>query len=373
MRRAVAALAALAVLATACGGGDDEPAEEVEETETATATDVETDDVDDEADDTTATTAPEIAEGPKAPFTGLAADDALLDQPAVVVKISNNDDNSLAALVGIELADVVIEERIEARATRFAAIFHSTIPDLVGPVRSARTTDIDLLTNLGNPILVFSGANLNVLRDLRELALDDGVVLVVDDGTGEYLFRDTDYRSPDNLFIDATVALGDFGGDAGAPDSIVSFRDAESDTRPASVDGSGVTVTGRDIVSFVYDDARGYVRVQDGLVHVTREGTPITVTNLVVMETQYVPNATDPESIDAITVGEGTVSVLIGGRRFEGTWTRDDPASPYEFRTDDGDEIVLEPGTTWITLVPEGSYEFGADAETQGLVLGSDE
>lgn len=373
MRRAVAALIALAVLATACGGGDDEPADQ----EVPDTSDVESDEADStEQDDAaeTATTAPvEIEEGPKAPFTGLAADEELLEQPAIVVKISNNDDRSLEALVGIEFADVVIEERIEDRATRFAVIYHSDVPELVGPVRSARTTDLHLLTNLGNPILVFSGANVNVLRDLRELALDGGVVLLVDDGTGEYLFRDTDFRAPDNLFIDATTALDDFGGDAGRPDPILTFRDAESETRPVSVDGSAVTVTGRDIVSFVFDPARGYVRVQDGAVHVTREGTPIVVTNLVVMETQYVPNATDPQSIDALTVGDGPVSVLIGGRRFDGSWSRADEASPYVFRTDDGDEIVLEPGTTWMTLAPPGSYEFGADAETQGLVLAPDE
>ena len=45
----------------------------------------------------------------------------------------------------------LLEERSEERATRFAAIYHSDIPDLVGPIRSARTTDLDLLTNLGTP------------------------------------------------------------------------------------------------------------------------------------------------------------------------------------------------------------------------------
>ena len=375
MHRILAALTALAILAAACGGGDDEPvADDAEQaSEAADADATATASESDESESTATTAPPEIAEGPKAPFTGLAADDPLLDQPAVVVKISNNDDRSLEALTGIEFADVVIEERIEDRATRFAAIFHSSVPELVGPIRSARTTDLHLLTNLGTPILIFSGANLGVLRDLRELALDGGVVLVVDDGTGEYHFRDDDYRAPDNLFIDAQTTVEEFGGEAGAPDPILTFRDAEGETRPASVDGSGVTITGRDVVSFVHDPARGYVRVQDGAVHATRDGIPIAVTNLVVMETRYVANATDPESIDAITVGEGAANVMIGGRRFEGTWVRADASSPYAFRTEGGDEIVLEPGTTWITLVPAGSYEFGADPETRGLVLGDDE
>lgn len=374
MRRVVAASAALCALVAACGGNDDENPEG-ESPESSTEI-VVVDDSDAGSPDNAQSSTPqpvEIAEGPKAPFTGLAADGVVLEQPAVVVKVSNNDDRSLEALIGLEFADIVIEERIEAQATRFAAIYHSEIPDLIGPIRSARTTDLDLLTNLGTPILVFSGANLDVLRDLRELALDGGVVLVVDDGSGEHHFRDADFRSPDNLFIDARRVLDDFGGDAGVPQPILSFRGADSETRPASIDGSGVTITGRDIVSFVHDPDRGYVRVQDGAVHTTRETTPLVVTNLVVMETRYTPNASDPESIDAITVGEGPVNVLIGGRRFDGTWSRGDETSPYVFRTGDGDEIVLEPGRTWITLVPADRYEFDVDVQTRGLVLGGDE
>ena len=373
MRSLLAALTALALLATACGGGDDEPADAaVDQAETADADDA-SDTDEPAADDTTETAPVVVEEGPKAPFTGLAADEELLDEPAVVVKISNNNDRSLEALIGLDEADVVIEERIEDRATRFAAVYHSAVPEVVGPVRSARTTDIELLTNLGTPILVFSGANLGVLSQLRELALGGGVVLVVDDGTGTYHVRDTDFRAPDNLFVDLEQIRTEFAGDAGTPMPILTCRGAESDTRPASVDGSGVTVTGRDTVSFVHDPSRGYVRVQDGAVHASRDGVPIVVTNLVVMETRYVPNAADPTSIDAITTGEGPVGVLIGGRRFEGTWARETAEDPYEFRTDDGDVIVLEPGQTWITLVPEGTYEFAVDAETRGLVLDGDE
>lgn len=374
MSRVLAALIALSLLAAACGGGDDEPVAESDPVE-------ETDDVgtDDEADDGTdtaesATTAPVvIEEGPKAPFTGLAADEELLELAAVVVKVSNNDDRSLEALIGLEQADVVIEERIEDRATRFAAIFHSSLPEVVGPIRSARTTDLQLLANLERPLLVFSGANLAVLAELRSFAQSGGAVLIPDDGLGTYHYRDEEFRAPDNLFIDLPVVRDDFGADAGAPVPIFTFREAESETRPASVDGSGVTVTGRDIVSFVHDPSRGYVRVQDGLVHVTREGDPLVYTNVVMMETRYVANANDPESVDAITVGEGPVDVMIGGRRFSGTWSRGSDSDPYAFRTTAGDEIVLEPGKTWISLVPAESYEFSVDVETQGLVLGGDE
>lgn len=376
MRRMLAAVLAAGMLAAACSGdsGDEDAAPDPAESSESASASAPSESADAQGDGTDVTTSTVVVDdGPKAPFTGLSADEALLTQPAVVVKISNNNDDSVAALVGIDAADIVIEERIEDRATRFAAIFHSAVPDTVGPVRSARTTDLDLLRNLGKPILVFSGANVSTLRELRELALAEEAVLVVDDGSGTYHVRDTDFRAPDNLFSDISLVRDDFAGDADAAAGIFAFRDAASDTRPASVDGSGVTVTGRDDVSFVHDPARGYVRVQDGEIHATRDGVALVVTNLVVMETQYVTNANDPSSVDAITIGSGPASVLIGGRRFLGTWSRADAAAPYALATTDGAVIVLEPGSTWVTLVPEGTYEFGVDAETQGLVLGGDE
>ena len=333
--------------APAGGSGSDEPAEEA-------------------VDDPGPTT--EIEEGPKATLTGLPADADLAGTPAVVVKVSNNDDRSLAALIGIERADLVIEERIEDRATRFAAIYHSDLPELVGPVRSARTTDLDLLRNLGTPILVFSGANIAVMGSLRDLALESAVVLVVNDDSETYHYRDGSFDAPDNLFTDPALVAADFAEAAGAPRPVVSFRAADTDTRPASISGTGFTVEGRDTVSFVYVDAVGYVRVQDDAIHVTREGAEITVTNVVVMETEYVQNAADAQSIDAITVGEGAANILIGGRRWEGRWSRATANDPYVFRTAEGAEILLEPGRTWITLVPADTYEFSTDPAIRDLV-----
>lgn len=368
-RRAAVLLVVLALIAASCGGGgDDEPSADDDQVrddaDTDTGAEVDAD------DDTDVEPPPVIEPGPKATFTGLAADEALADTPAVVVKISNNDARSLAALIGLEHADIVIEERIEDRATRFAAIFHSALPELVGPVRSARTTDVDLMRNLGTPILVFSGANLSVLAQIRDLSRDGGVVPVVNDDSGTYHFRDTDFPAPDNLFTDLSVISTDFREAAGAAEPVLTFRDAESDTRSASIDGTGVTVEGRDIVSFVHHDEFGYVRVQDGAIHVTREGVPLTATNVVVMEVDYVANAGDAQSVDAVTTGSGVASVLIDGRRWEGTWERESAAESYSFFDRTGVEVLLEPGVTWLTLVPEGTYQFAVDADIASLVAG---
>ncbi|MDH3296327.1 MAG: DUF3048 domain-containing protein, partial [Acidimicrobiia bacterium] len=95
------------------------------------------------------------------PLTGLPGE--VPDRPAAVVKI----DNGAAAVpqVGLNAADIVIEEEVEGGVTRFAAVFHST-SSIVGPVRSGRTTDVALISGLGSPLLLYSGAN-----DLTETVL----------------------------------------------------------------------------------------------------------------------------------------------------------------------------------------------------------
>ena len=137
--RALAALVAFALvaLAASCAKNVDDPEAGPEPT-------------------TTSTTAAPL--GPTYPLTGLPSDDeARRTRPALVVKIDNN--IGARPPVGINQADVVYEEEIEAGYTRFAAVFHSQDADPVGPIRSARISDIALLGNLNRPMLAWSGAN----------------------------------------------------------------------------------------------------------------------------------------------------------------------------------------------------------------------
>ena len=91
-----------------------------------------------------------------AALTGFAADSSVTSRPVVAVKI----DNYWRARPqwGLDEADVVIEENVEG-VTRFVALFHSRTPAVLGPVRSARTGDLDLLAAMNRPVFAYSGAN----------------------------------------------------------------------------------------------------------------------------------------------------------------------------------------------------------------------
>ncbi len=110
---------------------------------------------------------PFINSGPYSSLTGLEG----VDGPVLVVKI---DDTTFAhPQVGLKNADVVYIEQVEGGLTRLAAVFSSSIPQVVGPVRSARISDIELLSQYGKVAFSYSGAQRKLLPIIASANLYD--------------------------------------------------------------------------------------------------------------------------------------------------------------------------------------------------------
>lgn len=347
--RLISLFVALTLLAVACGGSD--PVEEaaVEETTTTTEAPPET-----TTTETTTTTTEPPLDGPIFPLTGeVSVDGVVAEHSAVVVKISNNDAGARAALDGLDEADLIYEERIEAQATRFAAVFHSSLPEQVGSVRSGRTSDIQIVANLNRPVFGFSGANDGVHDQLRQ-AESDGILLraSADFGDGQFS-RISEFSAPDNLVADVSRLVEVAPEDSESPEPVFDYSATVVELgRPSA----GVRVAARSEAQYVWSESDGgYLRFQGEEPHVTRDGTQITPTNVIILTTTYVPSQIDSSSVDAITIGEGEVEVYSGGSRIVGTWTREFARDPFTLTTPSGDVIGLEPGQTWVSLSPAGT------------------
>ena len=301
-----------------------------------------------------------VVVGPLAPFTGLPAPNAAAaGKPALVVKIGNNNDQSRPQM-GLAEADVVYEELIESLKTRFAAVFQSQAPSEAGPVRSARTTDVDLLAGLGTPALVFSGANTATLAALREAAgrgvfVDAGALRLVDP-----YFRLDSRNAPYNLWVDMETV--EFLG-SGVPAPIVTYGELP--------EGAGAEVGGVEIayeasfgrrVSHLWDPATSlWVRVQDGTLHTAlQDGAEVEIapTNVVVAHVVYEVSPADPASPEAQSFDAGRVQVFTQGRVVEGTWSRSTEAPGWDLRSASGEVIALRPGTTWFILASADGSRF---------------
>ena len=308
-----------------------------------------------------------IYEGPVAPFTGLpAASPAAATASAFVVKIGNNNEQSRPQM-GLAEADIVYEELIEGLKTRFAAVFQSQVPLQAGPVRSARTTDVELLAGLGTPALVFSGANTPTLAELREAA-NRGVF--VDAGALRRLdpyFRLGSRSAPYNLWVD--LEMIDFSG-AGVPDAVLSYGEL-AEGMGSEIGGVEITYQasfGRQVTHLWDPAVGGWVRVQDGSLHTALRGdeeVEIAPANVVVLHVVYEVSPADPASPEAQSFDTGPVQVFTRGQVVEGTWTRSQQSPVWNLTDLNGEVIGLQAGSTWFILAAaDGSRFPGAHIAT---------
>ncbi len=277
-----------------------------------------------------------------APLTGLAADPALIERPALVVKIDNSPRARPQA--GLIEADVVYEEIVEGGTTRFAAVLHST-DAAVGPVRSFRSTDIGILAPLGEPLLSWSGANAVFAELLRRQP-------VVDRGTSQAPYwRDRSRRAPHDLMSDTTSLRGDTIGVPPPPAFV--FRTADQVVGGVEVRSSEVRA-GTTNLSWRWNGVQ-WERWIGSSPHATTVGPVITADNVIVQRVAYVPSGLVDGAGSAVPeaelVGTGSATILTAGHAIDATWTRPTLRSVTTFTDAGGEHVALTPGRTWVLLV----------------------
>lgn len=273
--------------------------------------------------------------------------------PVVAIKV----DNVVSAQPlqrGLAQAAVVYQELIEGGATRLMAIYEGPVNVQVGPNRSARPSDLQILAAYGRVVFGFSGANSTVLK-----MVDAANVVPRPEAFygGAYV---TEGRRPEayNFFTTPAklVALA-AGAGATAPHD-VGFRFGPLPP------GAGTPSTGGSAAfsnyaadNWSWDASRGgWVLKQGPQLVGTAAGAPVAPQNIIV---QYVAITRDANAdvlgnhtFDSATVGSGRVSVYRDGRRIDGTWRRPTAADPTHYLDPAGRDIVLRPGATWVLLVP---------------------
>lgn len=292
---------------------------------------------------TTTTTAPEPPPVGVAPLTGRPALLGDLWRNPIVAKI----DASPPAMpqVGLDHADVVIEVRVEG-ANRYLAVFHSRQPPVVGPHRSARTTDPHLLGLFGHPLFAFSGANPAVERTLAETWWKTGV------GPGEVdvaYFRDEARPFPHNLFAH-TQLLRSRPAPAHVPAPIFWYHAPGAPV--AGLAAPAFAASAGTDAHFRWDPAlEGWRRWVWDAEHVHADGSPVAPTNVVVIGTDHTTSHADARSPEARSVGWGPAWVFTRGTVRAGGWHRANPFDGWNLHGVDGAPLTLDPGTTWIMLV----------------------
>jgi Protein of unknown function (DUF3048) N-terminal domain/Protein of unknown function (DUF3048) C-terminal domain len=302
-----------------------------------------------------------VAAAGDSPLTGSGSGGGTTGHPALVVKIDNAP--KARPQIGLNEADVVYEEGVEGGITRFAAVFHSVQSDPVGPVRSARSTDINVISPLHRPLFSYSGANAVFKEYVRQAPL-------VDVGVENYpdrYHRDGKRPAPNNLFSSTQSLEALAAPDAAGPPVLFAYRPAGkraagAGAKPVGRAEAAWTRNGRSVTSVSYDWDAGsgtWLRIQDGALHVDAAGRRISPTNVIIQFTKYHDTGLVDSSGTAVpeaeVIGEGDAWVLTGGYVIPARWSKPGQMDVTKFTDSAGSEVRLAPGRTWVELVPPGN------------------
>ena len=317
-------------------------------------------------DGTTTTTTEEPWDGLTMPLTGEPAPDGLPERPALVVKVGNNDGRSLPQ-VGLEVADIVYEVMVENYVTRFIAVYHSELPEAVRPVRSARSSDIDLVANLDRPIFAYWGSNAGVAEEVAEAERLGLLQARSTTGRGqEHFHRDDSRKAPYNGVLDPASVVNSLDEPIPPPGPIVSYGPV-----PASaVRTLGVrwTTANRDI-AFVWDTgSEQWIRYQDGIPHLDANGVPLAADNVLKLTVGYRKSDADQKSPQLLSTGSGDGWLFRDGTVTGIVWSRQFIADGWAILDDDtGQRLHLDQGSTWVLMARLGEGEILDPREARAL------
>ena len=287
------------------------------------------------------------------PLSGLVAPDIeAIGLRPLSVKIENSPVSR--PQTGLDSADVVYESVAEGGITRFNAIFQSQMPKTVGPVRSARLSDLWIVPQY-HALFVFSGASAQVNAAVRSAKLPN---LSQDVGVSAPYTRSSARLAPHNLYLDTKKAYAEASkrGMAITEDVPRLQFSPRLAANTSTITVVSIPFSDANKVIWTYKDAtQQYYRVNDGKKHLdAATGKQIAATNVVVLWARHAASSRDKlgsTTYDINLGGTGRASVFRNGQRLDGTWTADNTAPP-RFTAANGTPIKLAPGTTWFQVIP---------------------
>jgi hypothetical protein len=277
----------------------------------------------------------------RSPFTGEPV--SSLD-PVLAVKMDN--DAAARPWTGLGSADIVYVLPVEGGLSRLLAIFSSRYPPVVGPVRSAREDDLQLLRQFGRPAFAYSGATPRLLPYVHRSRIVD---LYVGRTSGYY--RDLGRAAPSNLYAHTRQLLAQ--AHAASTAHGIGFRFGPPPpggrvTRSASVSYPAASFR------FTWSAAKGrWLVSMDGTPAVSSNGARLSAATVVIQHTtvrtsRFKEYGRRPPYAES--VGSGTALVLRDGRAWTAHWSRPSANGGTTFTTASGQPMTFARGQVWVVL-----------------------
>lgn len=307
-------------------------------------------------------TTPAVSEAScwRSPLTGGCARET---SPVLIVKI--DDVSGARPQRGLNSADVVIVEPVEGGLTRLMAVFHSQDPIEVGPVRSARITDLDLAPAFGRPGFAYSGAT----TKLRPMLTASTLQLVGDPQGGYGYFRVETHAAPHNLMANTSALFSRIADRSAARLNSQNYWKISDSPFVGSPTNQLIMKWPASEKTFTWDpqSQSWLIKVYDTPLETQRCCAATleraTVNTIFVMETELQDNPIKFKNGTVTpyprTLGEGKGWLLSGGHRLQVTWKRPTASDLPRWYAADGSEVSIPPGRLWWLIQPfTNGFEF---------------
>lgn len=273
------------------------------------------------------------------------------DGPILVVKI----DDTLAAYpqAGLEDADVVYIEQVEGGMTRLAAVFSSKIPDVIGPVRSARISDLELLEQYGRVAFAYSGAQRKLLPVIAEANLEN---LGAQRQGRDIYANDPARMAPTAMMLQAKTLMAKVAA-KGSPIALSKntgwkFGDSlETRTAISSVKVSWPAHSYD--VTWSKTENRWLLSTR-GMPDLAASGVHLGPTTFVIQLVSITPSEYSDKGGGVTpftaTVGSGKGFILRDGLAIDALWNRPTAEAGTSWTSLTGEEILFAPGQVWVAL-----------------------
>jgi hypothetical protein len=279
-----------------------------------------------------------------------------LSRPSVACKIDNSE--AARPQLGLNRTDVVFDEMVEGGLTRLVAIWHSDQPAAVGPVRSIRPMDPDIISPFGGIVCYSGGQWVFMKMMLATNVFNASETSEKDNGT---FSRTDDREAPHNVIVDV-AKLATAHPEIAAPGVQFGFANSLANST-AALTGTSVT----DIKVYFplalaqwapnADETR-FLRTQDGKIHTdAADGSQISAANVVIMTMQIDRSYLDRKYGNVpktVMIGTGQAQVCSAGKCVAASWAKTSQTAPITLTDSAGNPVLLAPGNTWVELQPAG-------------------
>ncbi|MFF7393522.1 DUF3048 domain-containing protein [Streptomyces scabiei] len=263
-------------------------------------------------------------------------------------------DNASAARpqTGLDAADIVYAEQVEGGLSRLMAVYATRFPEVVGPVRSARESDLELLRQFDEPTLAFSGAQSKLLPLIGGAPLH----AKTPEDAGAAYFRGDEKPAPHNLYLHPGKLLG---SPPGADALTTGFRYGPAPAGGTPEDSRTVRYPAARFTFTWSDDSRRWQVSMDGRPTLTTDDVRVAPATVVVQHVtvrasqfrDFLGNNTPYTE----TVGSGRAEVLRDGKVFDADWERRAATDGTRFTTPDGEPMNFAEGQVWVVYAADRS------------------